>query len=247
MDTTKRLTLYSVYNLPCSVLYKYELTEYSEHWEIGVIPNPTLPVRHRIYQTTPRAQSQYVQGWDFNPASQPQSSCSCRLLHVTLQFIHSSVQDCQLSSYPRVKTKICVTANKALVQGSPLPLFLHLLQLVWLLWWAHPICACSRVSALTVPSTWRVSSSRQLQGWHLHFITVSTQMCSPQWGLPAHPIPDYISAPTLVFSIPPPSYIFSSKTFITVKWVYNYSFIYYLTPPSRVHFSWELESVCFVL
>lgn len=110
-----------------------------------------------------------------------------------------------------------------------------------------PLCACSRVSALTVPSTWRVSSSRQLQGWHLHFITVSTQRCSPQWGLPAHPIPDYISTPTLVFSISPLSYIFSSKTFIIVKWVYNYSFIYYLTPPGRVHFSWELESVCFVL
>ena len=140
------------------LLYKHELTEYSEHWEIGVILNPTLPVRRRSYRTTPRAQSQYVQGWDFNPASQPQSSCSCRLLHVTLQFIHSSVQDCQLSSYRRVKPKIHVTANKALVQGSPLPLFLHLLQgksctawwlnkkerkrmeagLVWLLWWAHP-------------------------------------------------------------------------------------------------------------
>ena len=40
--------------------------------------------------------------------------------------------------------------------------------------------ARSRVSALTVPATRRASSSRQLQGWHLHFITVSTQICSPQ-------------------------------------------------------------------
>ena len=105
---------------------------------MGVIPNTTLPVRCRNYRTTPRSQSQYMQGWDFNPDSQIQSSCSCQLLHVTLQFIHSSAQKPQMSSPPRVKTKIHVTANKAPVQGSPLPLFLHLLQLVWLLWWAHP-------------------------------------------------------------------------------------------------------------
>lgn len=104
---------------------------------MGVISNPTLPVRCRNYRTTPRSQSQYLQGWDFNPDSQTQSSCSCQLLHVTLQFIHSSAQEPQMPSPPRVKTKIHITANKAPVQGSPLLLFLHLLQLVWLLWWAH--------------------------------------------------------------------------------------------------------------
>lgn len=132
------------------------------------------------------------------------------------QFIHSSAQDCQLSSYPEIKPKIHVTANKALVRGPHCLFFIsHCTTGLATLSGHTPMCLfqglCTHCSLHLESVFLRVATGLAPS---LHYCLYSKVLSSVRTSCPSNTRLHLCY--TLVFSISPLSYIFS-KTFIIVK------------------------------
>lgn len=156
-------------------------------------------------------------------------------------------------SHPRVKTKIHVTANKALVQGSPLPLFLSPTTGLATLMGTHHRCPLQGLCT-HCPRNLESVFLQTATGLAppLHYCLYSNVLSSVRTSCPSNTRLHLRSHPSILNSSTF-LYFFLQNIYHYKKWVthflmiINYSFIYYLTPPSRVRSSWKQESVCFVL